>query len=114
MRPDLRSRGRRLAARPPFAEFRVDDLAPVAVREPEVEARAAGVVELVLGLLLAQPVALVLGEPEILRARIPVEADDLADTPRERLEPAAVQVHADELCVGGRGGRAGCRRGRGG
>src|SRR5262249_52097007 len=44
----------------------------------------------------------VVGEPELVRARIPIEADGITDTAGERLETGAVGVHAHDVGVAAR------------
>jgi hypothetical protein len=56
-------------------------------------------VELVIRLVLRQPVPLVLGEVKHLRDGVKIHADDLADTVSNHLGAAAVEVDAAKLRV---------------
>ncbi len=62
-------------------------------------ARARHPVELAGGLVVAHPVAPVVGEPQLLRARVPVEADRVAHASRDDLEAAPVGVHPADVRV---------------
>ena len=56
-------------------------------------------VELVIGQLFREPVAAVIREGELLRLRVPVEADRVADPARDDLDVGAVEVHPADLRV---------------
>ena len=56
-------------------------------------------VELVVRLVLRQPVALVLGEIQHLQTRVAIHADDLADAASDDLGAAAVKIDAAHLRV---------------
>ena len=95
MRAEL-ARGRReLGARMAIAVARVGHVAAVAVRKAEIHAGARRVVELVGRHVVAHVVCAVVGEPELLRARVPVEADAVADAARVDLALAARGEAAD-------------------
>ena len=79
------------------AELRVGEVALVAVREAEVLALLRDVVERIVGQILAEPVAAVVGVPELAVLRIEVEADGVAHAQRDVLDAAAVEVHARDL-----------------
>ena len=64
-----------LAARLLVAELGIGIVAGVAVREAEVQPGLRRVVQLVGRHVVAEHVAAVVGEPELLRRRMPVEAD---------------------------------------
>jgi hypothetical protein len=100
MRARLDERGRELGARAPLAELGVGDIALVAIGKAEVQALLRRVVEAIAGHVLAEPVARVHREVQLLRHRMPVEAHAIADTVREVLEAAAVGVHARDIGVG--------------
>ena len=70
-------------------------VATVAVGEAEVHACTRRVIELVGRDVIAHVVGAVVGEPELLRARIPVEADAVADAARVDLALAARGEAAD-------------------
>ena len=72
----------------------------MAVREAELLASLGGVVQLVAGQVVAQHVAAVVGEPERLVERAPVEADGVAHAARHHLRLAAIGLHAQDLAVG--------------
>src|SRR5439155_7172455 len=88
MRAELLRGRRELLAVPPAAESRIGHVPGVAVREAEVHAGARRVVELVGGHVVAHVVRAVVGEPQLFGARIPVEADAVADAPRVDLAAA--------------------------
>ena len=62
-------------------------------------ANAADPIQLIRRQVVAQQVAAVVGEPELLRPRLPVEADRVADAEGDVLAMAAVRIHAQDLCV---------------
>ena len=100
MRPELRHRLGKLIAAVAPTEFRVGDVAAVAIGEAEIVLAGVGeAVELIVRLILRQPVALVLGEIQQLQHRVPIHADNLADTTCDDLHPAAVEVDAADLRV---------------
>ena len=74
VRAQLLRRRAELAART-GVELRVLDVALVAEREAEVEAGLRRVVQRVGRLCVAEPVAAVVGEPELVRLRVPRKAD---------------------------------------
>ena len=74
MRPELLRRRNELLARVLRAELRIGNVAAVAIRKAEILRHRSDVVELVGRRVVAQHVATVVGEPEVLGARIPVEA----------------------------------------
>ena len=49
--------------------------------------------------VVAEPIAAIAREPQIARARIPVETDAVANAPRERLEARPVGVHSHDVRV---------------
>ena len=71
----------------------------VAVRIAEVLAADRDPVQFVGRLVVAQHVAAVVGEPQFVRARMPVEADGVAHAPRDDLEGAAVGIHPPDVGV---------------
>ena len=95
MRAQLRHRLGELIAAVAPAELRIGDIAAMAVGVAEiVRAWMQHPVELVVRLVLGQPVTLVLGEVEDLRHRMPIHADDLADALGDNLRVAAVEIDA--------------------
>ena len=61
------------------AEFDVGNVALVAIRLTEVLSDLGDAIELVVGQILRQPIAAVVGEVELFAFRIPVEPDRVAD-----------------------------------
>jgi hypothetical protein len=103
MRAQLRHRLGELIAAVAPAEYRVGDIAAATIRIAEIVlARVSQSVELVVRLLLGQPVALVFGEIHLLQHRVPVHPDDLPDAAGDDLHPAAIEVDATDLGVGRR------------
>jgi hypothetical protein len=94
VRAELGGGGVELAARAALAELRVEQVALVAVRIAEVHSLLRGAVQRVLGQLVADPVARVVGEPELLGARVPVEADRVANAAGVDLGDAGLRVDA--------------------
>ncbi len=92
-------RGRELAASPRPAEDGIWD-SGMAEGEAEVLAGDGGPVQLVWGLVVSEPVAAVVGKPEVAGLRMPVEADGVPDSPGEDLEVAAVGVDPGDRSVG--------------
>src|SRR5262245_38269162 len=84
------------------SEFLIRDVALVTVRKSEIVlARLGEAIELVLGYVLRQPVAAVLGEVELPQQWVPVHSDDLPNAVRHHFRAAAVEIDATELRVGG-------------
>ena len=97
--PSLAAGARELAARALRAELRIGRVALVAERIAEVLAGARHAIELVGRQIVAEHVAAVVGEPERAVDRAPVEADRVAHAARDRLDRAAVDVHALDHAV---------------
>src|ERR1700756_3359647 len=100
MRSQLRDRlGEFIAAVAPAVD-RVRDVAAVTIGVAEIVlSRIENSVQLVLRLVLRQPVALILGEIEYLRHRVEIQADDLAGTMSDHLRPAAIEIGAAKLSM---------------
>ena len=81
------------------AELDVGDIALMAIRLAEIQAELGDAVELVVGQVLRQPVAAVVGEVELVRLRIPVEADRVADAEGDLFGAGAVEIHAAQLAM---------------
>ena len=101
MGAELPRRRAELAART-AVELGILDVALVAEREAEVQAGFRRVVQGVGGPRVAQPVAAVVGEPQLVRLRMPRETDRVADAARVDAQVAAVRVHAVDGGVDGR------------
>jgi len=71
----------------------------MAIREAEVAAFLVfrNAVELVFRSGIAGPVAAIVGEPQLLGHRMPVEADGVADAARDDLHAGSVGVVAADL-----------------
>ncbi|MCY1408830.1 hypothetical protein D9M71_241600 [compost metagenome] len=80
-------------------EFRVGDVPGMAVRIAEVLAVARYPVQLVVGQVVAEHVAAVVGEPEFLRLRMPGKTDRVAHPVGHHLAAAAIDVHALQIGV---------------
>src|SRR2546422_4889703 len=100
VRARLDERRRELAAGAPLAELGVGDVALVAVREAEVQTLLRCDVEAVARHVLAQPIAGVGCEVELLRHRMPVEAHAVPHAVGEVLEAGAVGIDARDVGVG--------------
>src|SRR5207249_8266233 len=82
------------------SELGIGEIALMAVRVAEVLlARLREAVQLVLGKVLREPVALIVGEPELARLRMEVETDGVAHAAGDDLHTAAVEVHAADVRV---------------
>src|SRR5438132_1913264 len=92
VRAELSSRRRELAARTSGVVLWIADAVAVAERKPEVLADLRQMVQLVGRLIVAEPVAAVVGEPQVAGRRIEVEADAVAHAARHDLGPAAREV----------------------
>ena len=99
MRAQLLHRCGELLAAALGAEFRIGQVAAVAIRVTEMHARTWCMVELVRRHTVAQHVAPVVGEPELARLRLPVEADRVAHAACEGFDGAAIRVHAQDVGV---------------
>src|SRR5216684_1435758 len=100
MGPEQCDRLGELAARVPPTEFRVREVALVAIGIAEVVLAGLGdAIELVLRQVLRQPIARVLGEVELLQRRMPVHSHDLADTVGVDLEALPIESDAIDLAV---------------
>src|SRR5262249_956057 len=102
MRTELGDRRHELAAGVSPPELVVGNVALVAVGVAEVLAHLGDAVELVVGQFFRQPVAAVVGEIELLRYWVEVEADRVTHTERIRLGAGAVGIDAADLGVGRR------------
>src|SRR5262245_58603058 len=100
MRPEQRNRLLELVARTAPTHLAVGEIPLMAVREAEVLTDLGDAVELVIGQVFRQPVAAVVGEVELLRRRMPVEADRVAHAARDHLGSTAVEADAADLPVG--------------
>src|SRR5262245_50349264 len=100
VRPELCDRpGEFIAAAAP-AELGVGNVAAVAIGKAEIVlAGMEHAVELVLRLVLGEPVTLVLGEIQHSHRRVPVHADDLTNAASHHFGAATVQIDAADLCV---------------
>ena len=99
MRAELHGGRRELRTGVCSSELRVGDASAVAVWESEVEPGARCVVQFVWRPIVAEPVAAILGEPELARLRIPVEAHAVPDATREELGLAPVRPHPHDRLV---------------
>src|SRR5262245_33459289 len=89
-----------LAARVPPAEFRVREVALVAIGIAEVVlAGLCDPIELVLRDVFGQPVARVFGEIELLQGRMPIHADDLADAMGVDFKALTIETDTVDLGV---------------
>ena len=79
----------------------IGDAVGVAIGEAEKSpaALAGDAVQLLLRAFVAGPVAAVVGEPQLLGLRMPVEADRVAHAARHDLDAGAVEVLAPDLPV---------------
>ena len=68
----------------------------MAEREAEVQARLGCHVELVVRHVVAEHVAAVVGEPQLVCHRVPGEADTVPDAFGEDLEPGTVRLHPQD------------------
>ena len=93
--PKLPRRRREFRAGVLLAEFRIGDPRPVAIREAEIHPRLRRVVQLVRRHVVPQHVAPVVGKPELVRLRVPVEADRVADPPLDDLRFSLGRKPAD-------------------
>lgn len=62
-------------------------------------ARRGDAVEFIIGHVIAHHVGAVVGEPELVCDRMPVEADGVADAARHHLQAAAVGIHAHQVGI---------------
>src|SRR5204862_888711 len=67
-------------------EFRILHIALMTEWKAEVQAALPGDIELVVRHVVAHHVATVIGEPQLARLRVPIEADGIADAFGEHLE----------------------------
>src|SRR5262249_45535213 len=102
MRSELGDRRHVLAAGVPCAKLVVRQVALMAIRKAEVLARLADAIELVVGQVVGDQVAAVVGEVELLVDGVEVEAYGVAHAERIRLCARAVGVEAANLRVAGR------------
>ncbi len=94
MRTERHGRRRIFSTDALLAELRIGDGPAVAIGEAEVEARLGGVVEFVGREIIAQMIAAIVGEPQFVRLRMPVEADRIAHAPGVDFQLTPVRVHA--------------------
>src|SRR4051812_14895050 len=96
MRAQPGRRRRRRRARPLPAELGIRNISPVTIRETEVEPGLRRAVELVVRQIVSQVVAAVVGEPQLVGARMPIEPDAVADAVGVDLPLLAVWREARE------------------
>src|SRR5262249_2763609 len=89
-----------LAAVVAGAELRVGDSTRVAIGEPEIHAGLRRDVELVVGNVIAEQIASVVGEPKLLGRRMPIEAYAVAHAAAEDHQARAVGLQASDRPVG--------------
>src|SRR5262249_5388141 len=82
------------------AELVVGHSALVAIGIAEMLSGLGDAVELVVGQILRQPIAAVVGEIKLLRYRVEIKPDRIAHSAYVHFRPAAVEVHAPDLSVG--------------
>ena len=78
------------------AEYGVGDIFSVKEGEPEMPACRRGVVQLVRGKIVPQPVPAVVGEPQFAGLRVPVKPHGISHALGEHLEARAVRIHAHD------------------
>ncbi len=75
MRAQAGHRRDELAAAPALAELRVEEVALMAEGKAKMLPGLHDAVEFAAGLIIAQPVATVVGEPQLTRTRLKIKAD---------------------------------------
>src|SRR5262245_15094647 len=106
VRPELRGRRREVRARLVASELRVRDRAAVTVWKAEMQPRLRRVVQLVRRAVVTQPIAAVVGEPQLVGSRLPIEAHAVANAAREDFDRATVRLHPCDRLVQGPGRQA--------
>ena len=99
MRPKFLRRRREFATRAPFAQFRIQRVALMAVRITHVLPLACDAMQGVVGQVFAQPIAAVIGEPQFLGIRMERHAHAVAHAFHHRFQHALVGVNAHDLRV---------------
>ena len=99
MGAEFLGRAGKIAARPAAAKLRVGNTAGVTVRKTKMQTRLGGAVQLVRGYIIAQVVASVIGEPQLLGVRVPIKSDRISDPPGKDLDLTAIGVHAQQRGV---------------
>ena len=88
-----------VATRVARAELRIRNVAGMAERIAEMRVGRGDAVEFVVGYVVAHHVAAVVGEPQLVRLRMPVKADRVADASRDQFQITAISVHAHQVGV---------------
>src|SRR5207249_6712203 len=81
------------------AKFRIRKRARVTVRKTEIESRPRRVIERIGRSVITKHVAPVIGEPQLVRPRIPIESHRVADAAREYFEARTIGIHAHDIGV---------------
>ena len=102
MGAEVPRRRHEFAARLQAAEFRIGDRAAMAIGVTEVLAGAGYAIELVGWNVVTEHVAAIVGEPELLRLRVPVEADRIAHASRHDFPATTIGIDArdDRVLLG--------------
>ena len=102
VRAELERRRRKLGALVSHGEFRVRNIALVAIRITEMLADLGDMVELVARHVIAKPIARILAEPVVAGARIDVAADAVAHAERDDFRETVRGIDAPDLRDRGR------------
>src|SRR5215813_9076188 len=100
VRAEQRNRRLEVAAAAPPAKLVVGHIALVAIGIAEMLPGLGDAVELVVGQILRQPIAAVVGEIKLLRYRVEIKPDRVANSTHVGFRSAAVEIHAPDLSVG--------------
>src|SRR5699024_551570 len=103
VRTQFSRRRRVIAAGMSRAVLRIGHIAAMTVRIAEMFVAAVDTVELVSRSVVAEHIAAVVSEPQLVAVRLPVETDRVANAAGLRAPVAAVGVHAEQ--AGERGWR---------
>src|SRR5262249_4484658 len=100
VRAEQRNGRLEVAAAAPPAKLVVGHIALVAIGIAEMLPGLGDAVELVVGQILRQPIAAVVGEIELLRYGVEIKPDRVANSAHVGFRSAAVEIHAPDLSVG--------------
>src|SRR5574337_1160774 len=91
VRPQFHCRRGDLLTPPLLPEPGIGNGSPMTIGKAEMQPPARRMIQLVRRQIVAHPVSSVVGEPELMRLRMPIEPNRIADAPREDLQLGPVR-----------------------
>jgi hypothetical protein len=99
VRTQVLRRPREFGTPPLCTKLRIRDVTTVAERVAEVKPGLGGSIELIRGQIVTQLVTAIVGEPQLVGVRVPVETDRVPNPACEHLAPGPGDAHAGDRRV---------------